>query len=52
MLLDALPTLAARDAAKLAARITGAPRNALYAHALERAGRRRAPRSAPDSDDA
>jgi 16S rRNA (cytidine1402-2'-O)-methyltransferase len=52
MLLEALPALAARDAAKLAARITGAPRNALYAHALERAGRRRASHSAPDSDDA
>jgi 16S rRNA (cytidine1402-2'-O)-methyltransferase len=36
MLLEALP---AREAAKLASRITGAARNALYAHALERAGR-------------
>lgn len=39
MLLEALPTLPAREAAKLASRITGAARNALYAHALERTGR-------------
>ena len=41
LLLDAVPTLAARDAAKMAARISGAPRNALYAHALERAGHKK-----------
>lgn len=39
LLLEALPSLAVRDAAKLAARITGASRNALYARALERTGR-------------
>jgi len=41
MLLEALPTLTAREAARLASRITGAARNALYAHALERTGRTR-----------
>lgn len=41
VLLDALPTLPAREAARLAARITGGPRNALYAHAIARGDRRR-----------
>jgi 16S rRNA (cytidine1402-2'-O)-methyltransferase len=41
LLLAAVPTLAARDAARLAARITGAPRNALYTRALERTGRKK-----------
>lgn len=39
LLLEAVPTLSAREAAKLAVRITGAPRNALYAQALAHAGR-------------
>jgi len=52
ILLEALPMLPARDAAKLAARISGAPRNALYAQVLGRAGRTRASDSEPDSDDA
>ena len=37
-----LETLPASEAAKLAARITGTPRKALYEHALRLAGRRRA----------
>ncbi len=51
VLLEALPTLPAREAARLAARISGAPRNALYAHALAHADRRRA-RSPSEDDDA
>jgi len=43
VLLEAVPALSAREAAKLAVRITGAPRNALYAHALARTGRARRP---------
>jgi len=41
LLLEAVPSLSAREAAKLAGRITGAPRNALYASALARADRAR-----------
>lgn len=50
MLLEALPALTAREAAKLASRITGAARNALYAHALERIGRARDSGRRMDSD--
>jgi len=39
LLFEAVPGLPAREAAKLVARITGAPRNALYPLALARAGR-------------
>lgn len=41
LLLEAVPGMPARDVAKLAARISGAPRNTLYARALERAGRQK-----------
>jgi 16S rRNA (cytidine1402-2'-O)-methyltransferase len=47
VLLEAVPALPAREAAKLVSRMTGAPRNALYAQALARTGRMRA----PDADD-
>lgn len=46
LLLESVPSLSAREAAKLAGRITGAPRNALYAYALARTGR--AGRPEPD----
>lgn len=52
VLLAALPTLPMREAAKLASRITGAPRNALYANAVERAGRSRASGRTGRPDDA
>lgn len=52
VLLGALPNLPTREAAKLAARITGAPRNALYAQALVRTGHAPASRRKIETDDA